>query len=427
MLRITLADRRARLAVRHHLARSARAADPTQVAQSLSCFHATDPATVYLSAYSRLRRPSLGAVERALYEERTLVRMLAMRRTMFVVPTDEAGLFHGATSGTLLRTERRRNVQLAQLAGIKRPESWLKAAERDALAALEARGDATPQELALDVPALRVRIRMNQGKAYEGEISMASRVLLILAIEGKVVRGRPRGSWLSSQYRWAPMSRWLDGPLPHIPEVESQAGIVRRWLESFGPGTETDLRWWTGWTQAAVRRALDLVGAVAVELEGGGTGYILPGDDQPVRRVGPWVALLPALDPTTMGWKERHWYLGEHGRLLFDRNGNAGPTIWADGRIVGGWTILGNGEVVTRLLDDIGRDRRAMVEQEAERLTVWLDGIAVVPRFPTPLQREIEGGKGRSKAVGGGKERAKAGGGGQGRMMAGKGGRGRSS
>ena len=51
----------------------------------------------------------------------------------------------------------------------------------------------------------------------------------------------------------------------------------------------------------------------------------------------PWAALLPVLDPTVMGWKERDFYLGPHGPLLFDTNGNAGTTAWWDGRIVGCW------------------------------------------------------------------------------------------
>ena len=53
--------------------------------------------------------------------------------------------------------------------------------------------------------------------------------------------------------------------------------------------------------------------------------------------IAPWVALLPGLDSTVMGWKERAWFLGGHQHALFDVNGNAGPTVWCNGRIVGGW------------------------------------------------------------------------------------------
>jgi hypothetical protein len=73
----------------------------------------------------------------------------------------------------------------------------------------------------------------------------------------------------------------------------------------------------------------------------------------------PWVALLPSLDPTTMGWQQRTWYLGDHAPAVFDRNGNAGPTVWADGRIVGGWAQRRSGEVVFRLLEGRGLGVRA--------------------------------------------------------------------
>lgn len=105
----------------------------------------------------------------------------------------------------------------------------------------------------------------------------------------------------------------------------------------------------------------------------------------------PWVALLPSLDPTTMGWKERSWYLGDLRPHLFRQRGNAGPTIWMSGRIVGGWAQRVTGEVVTRLLVVIGRDGAAAVEAEVARMQAWLDagGAIVTPRFPTPLQREL--------------------------------------
>ena len=55
------------------------------------------------------------------------------------------------------------------------------------------------------------------------------------------------------------------------------------------------------------------------------------------------VALLPTLDPTTMGWTARDWYLGEHRAQLFDSAGNAGATVWWRGRVVGGWAARPDG------------------------------------------------------------------------------------
>jgi hypothetical protein len=386
--RITAAERRTRLAVRHALAPSARVANPGDVARAVVALHATDPATVYLSAWARLADPTFEAIEDALYVRRTVVRMLAMRRTMFVVPVEHAPILHAAASRAVARGERRRNLQLLELLGIDDGPAWLAALRDAVLAVLEQRGDAAAQELVRDVPALATRVAVNEGKAYAGQIGLSSRVLIELAAEGLIVRGRPRGTWLSSQYRWAAMGRWLGAPLAELPTPEAQAALVRRWLERFGPGTAKDLAWWTGLTLREVRVALAAAGAVEVDLDGR-VGYLLPDDLDEPGDPGRWIALLPSLDPTIMGWQGRDWYLGDHRKALFDSNGNAGATVWVDGRIVGGWATREGGEVVTRLLEDVGGDATTAIEADAARLTAWLGGVRVVPRFPTPLHREL--------------------------------------
>jgi hypothetical protein len=42
-----------------------------------------------------------------------------------------------------------------------------------------------------------------------------------------------------------------------------------------------------------------------VRLDGGQVGYVLPDDLEATAEPEPWVALLPVLDATTMGWKDR--------------------------------------------------------------------------------------------------------------------------
>jgi hypothetical protein len=88
-----------------------------------------------------------------------------------------------------------------------------------------------------------------------------------------------------------------------------------------------------------------------------------------------------------MGWTERDWYLGPHRDLLFDTAGNAGPTIWCDGRIVGGWRQHANGDLQLQLLEEVGTDARRALDAEADRLTAWFDGTRVLPRFPSPLAK----------------------------------------
>ena len=386
-------ERRARLARRHHLAPQTRARGVAEVATDLVALHATDPATVHLAAGARLTEPSVAAVEQALYDERTLIRMLGMRRTMFVVPSECAPIIQAACTDEIAAVERRRLVQHLGEAGIggDDPAAWLKEVGDATVRALSARGEALATELAADEPRLRERLGMATGKPYAAVVNVTSRVLGVLAADGRIVRGRPRGSWISSQYRWSTAEDWLPGGLEPWSPGAARRELARRWLVAYGPAPLADLRWWTGWTAGAAKQALAGLDVVEVEIDDGGTGLLLAEDAVPVRKVGPWVALLPALDPTVMGWAGREWYLGSHAAALFDRSGNAGPTVWSDGRIVGGWAQGKGGEVRHRLLEDVGTEVAGRVEEAAAGLTAWLGPIRVTPRFRTPLERELSG------------------------------------
>jgi hypothetical protein len=66
-----------------------------------------------------------------------------------------------------------------------------------------------------------------------------------------------------------------------------------------------------------------------------------------------------------------------------------GPTIWADGRIVGGWGQPDSGEVRFKLLEDVGAETTAAIEAEAAKWTAWLAGVRVTPRFRSPLEKAL--------------------------------------
>jgi hypothetical protein len=388
MRRFGVEERRARLGWRHHLAAAARAG-VVEVARDLVGLHGTDPATVYLAARARMADPDPAAVERALYDDRELVRILGMRRTMFVEPVELMPVIQAACTDAIAVQQRRLLVDMVGRAGLADdPPTWIEEVEAVAVKALEDLGGVTATEVAKADPRLAQQIVVAEGKPYEGRQSVVTRVLLLLSAEGRIVRGRPRGSWLSGQYRWSVIGDWLPDGVPEWKLDEAQAELVRRWLASFGPATIADLKWWTGLPMGQVRRAVAGAGAVEVDLDGA-PGLALPDDLDPVPPPDPWAALLPALDPTTMGWAGRDFYLGPHRQALFDRNGNAGPTIWWDGRVVGGWAQRKSGELVLRLLEDVGADASAAIETDAAHLADWLGPLRVTPRFRTPLEREL--------------------------------------
>jgi hypothetical protein len=389
-VRITDEQRRARLGRRHRLAAEARATDVVDVVRDLVGLHATDPSSVFLAAAARMKKPSIAAVEHALYEDRSLVRVLGMRRTLFVEPVELVPVVYASsTVGVAARNRAAIEKDVVAYGLADDGAAWLRAVEEETYAALAARGQATGSQLSGDVPLLRLQVRYGEGKAWEGFQGMTTRLLTQLGADGRIVRGRPRGTWTSTQHTWTPMATWLGTDLPVVAADEARVELARRWLRSFGPATVADLRWWTGWSASHVKRALATIEPVEVELEDGAAALVLADDVAAVRAPKPWAALLPALDPTAMGWTARTWYVGPHATALFDRSGNIGPTVWWCGRIVGGWGQRPDAEVVVRLLDDVGADAVEAIDSEAARLTDFLGGTRVMPRFRTPLERDL--------------------------------------
>jgi hypothetical protein len=389
MRTIDVTERRARLARRHRLTGQAPATDVVEATRSLVCLHATDPATVYLSAWARVPGMSVADLDRALYHDRSLVKHLAMRRTLFVFPREQLGDVQAASSNTVAAKQHARLIADVERAGLHRDGArWFARASAQVMTALADGRQATSSELRAEIPELEGSISFGEGKSWGGSAPVAPRVLTVLSAAGQVVRATNDGSWAVSRPRWASTESWLGAPIEPRPEAAAIAVLVRSWLRSFGPGTAADIKWWLGSTLTAVRRALVEVGAVEVDLDGR-IGYVLPDDVEPERPVEPWVALLPPLDPTTMGWYDRDWYLDPHRPHLFDTSGNAGPTVWCEGRTVGGWRQRESGEVELQMLDDVGAERLAMIEREAARLTDWLGGRRVLPRFPSPLSKAL--------------------------------------
>ena len=271
--------------------------------------------------------------------------------------------------------------------------AWVSVAKADTLAALTAMGVATARQLGKAVPALTEKLQLAPGKPYAATQGAHTRVLLNLGFDGTIVRGRPKPSWTNSEYPWSVTEQWLGVAIAGEDPDNGAAELARNYVARFGPVTLADLQWWAGWTLGRTRRALGAIGAVEVDLDGA-VGWVLADDVDAAVGIGsePWVAFLPALDSTTMGWKQRAWYLGalgEFGGPLFDRNGNAGPTIWVDGQVVGGWGQRKSGEIAYRLLTDVPSNRAKAIDAEARTLRELIGDARVNVRFPVPMQKDL--------------------------------------
>lgn len=409
MIRWTVEQRRRRLVARQLAPTTDRPTGDTATSERIRrlCarlvgLHATDPVTVYLQVQARIPGVSADDVAAALYDDRTVVRTLAMRRTMFVVDPSDMPMFSAAIADKLADRELRRVAGWLEADGVADDGiAWMRGAGARVLRALVDHGPMTARQLKQQVPETATRVTAGTGK-WATEVTMASRLLGWLATTGEVVRGSPGGSLSSTNWSWAATASWLPGGAPADAPSTAEAAVdlACRYLAAFGPATFTDLQWWTGWTKTLTRRALRVVAPVVVEVADGLGGFAeafaLPGDEQPddVPFDAP-VVLLPGLDLTPMGWKERGFYLGDHGGFpgpFFDGAGNVGPSIWHRGRMVGAWGQRPDGDIRWRLLDELSPDVVDRVSEQVPSVAAAIGdflGDVHTPRFPTPWQRAL--------------------------------------
>ena len=389
---VTDEERRARLGVRHALARSARVGSAEEAARAVVCLHATDPPSVHLSCWARVDDVGIDDVERALYDTRSLVRQQSMRETLFVFPRDLVPAVWGSAAARVAAAYRRRLIRDLERwgpVGDERGAAWLAAVEEAVLACLADGVERSSKQVREEVPEAGGVIEQAPEKSWGGRVAIAPRVLAQLSLDGAVARAGNAGAWYTSRPTWTTTRAWWGQVVPDALEArQGYAELVGRWLWSYGPGTVEDIAWWLGGTKSVVRAALDDLGAQKVSLDDGSVGWLRDDDLDPVAAAEPWFALLPLLDPTVMGWKGRAFYLGAHGPQLFDSAGNAGTTAWVDGRVVGAWVQDPDGVVQLRLLDeDVSPAAHEALVAEAQRLTEWLDGQRVFTVYPSPAMQ----------------------------------------
>jgi hypothetical protein len=277
-------------------------------------------------------------------------------------------------------------------------EALLEDLHQRVLGVVAEKGSSTVRQMGNKVPELRAKIRHDVGKAYEGEFSIGSRLVGGMCARGLLVRARPRGTWRSNLYEYALPSAWLpDVDLESVSQGEARAWLVRRYLAGFGPATRDDVQWWTGLTKGETQEALETIAPEVIEvaIEGLDDDHLVLADDAGCLRDFaapdvPYVFLLPSLDPYIMGYSDRLRFLApEHRKKVFDRAGNAVPTVWVDGRVVGVWGQHKDGQVFYKLFKPIG-DAEALLGEEMRRLEDFLAGEALPPGIRTPFTRALE-------------------------------------
>ena len=304
-------------------------------------------------------------------------------------PPSSTAVVHASTGLAVAARERAALVKDMAKAGAP-DAAWLAEVEESALAALARRGQATAAELAQDEPRLREQFVYAAGKSYEGVHTVSTRLLRVLGVEGKVVRGRPLGSWTSTQFRWA-----VAPAHPELDVAEAQAELLRRWLARVraghggGPEVVDGLEGDRG-----TRRALAAIG------RGDRVGGRGRRGTSRRRRRSRWRGppsrgrrCCPALDPTAMGWQRAGLVSGAGAAAVALRpqreRGPDGVVERAGRRRVGPAAGRRDRLAVAGHRGCGRRGAEAAVAVEAARVRGWVGAARVTPRFRTPLEREL--------------------------------------
>jgi Winged helix DNA-binding domain len=303
--------------------------------------HPTCP--LALRARSRSFTP---ARYRSLDRGRGAIRLSAMRRTVFLVPTKNAASVFNAVRPSEAQTFGRLKRVGYSMADYRRIAKRILVAAREPLSQrrLEAIAGIKGRELTVVLQTLRLELKM-------------------ITLAGE--------SMNSSPHRYVATSAWAPEILRTIDEEDGLAWLAREYLRAFGPARVEDFVWWTGTGKRRGAAAVASLPTVDV-----GDGYLLPKKDAPsfdkVHPVRNVVALLPRWDPYTMGYApdgRRRFVHPEVQERVYTPigiglPGDGNPVVLVDGEAVATWTYTVKEGPAVQPFDRLGPKTRRRVDEE---------------------------------------------------------------
>jgi hypothetical protein len=269
---------------------------------------AQDQTAAALSIRARTRGLTRADVDRALGEERSVVRLWAMRGTIHLVPAEDARWLVELLRPLALPGVYRRLTQL----GV--PEGDRPRAVHAMRAALGERGPLTRSELMEHVARAGIE---TGGQA-------AAHLPALAALEGHLCFGPRRGA----KATYALRDDWLGTQLRPLAREQALRELARRYARAFAPTTPEDFAAWSGLPLRDARAGWALVQPVDGET--------------PRPPAPPDVRLLPAFDTYLLGYRTRDFAVpAAHTKRVWPGGGIVRPAVVANGRALGTWRRSG--------------------------------------------------------------------------------------
>jgi hypothetical protein len=283
---------------------------------------AQEPRAAKLAFRARTRSLTAADVDRARTEERSLLRAWMMRKTVHLIPSEDAGWLIPLFSAQIVGWSRKRLADF----GLDR------AGQDRALAVLHRAVDR-------DGPLTRTELAERLTRAgFQTANEFKVHLWLLATLDGELCLGPDRGG----QTCLVRTRDWI-GELERRPREDSLAELARRYLHAYAPATERDLVRWAGLPLRDGRIGLGRIADELEQLKVGGEMLLTLGRPPRVAR-GPVVRLLGAFDNYNLGYESRDFALApEHVKQVVPGGGIIRPAITVDGRIVGAWSSKRSG------------------------------------------------------------------------------------
>ncbi|ONI74231.1 hypothetical protein BWI15_12885 [Kribbella sp. ALI-6-A] len=363
---------------RHHLHAST-ATSAADVVRAMCGAHAQVLSAGEVSVALRLAKATRAEVQRALWEERSLVKTFGPRGTVHLLPTEDLPLWTGALSA------------LPRSGALATPEMRMTAEQTaevvEAIGGALSDTDLTADELTDEVVA---RTGAWAGEpvmpAFQGYWPRWRQAIPLAASAGVLCYGPNRGrkTTYANPHRFAPPFEPQNGE-------EALSELLRRYLHSYGPATPQQFAKWLSTSPAFITKLFQQNGLEQVELDGG-PAWLAEGDtdfpDEPVRGV----RLLPYFDAYAVGSHPRELVFPGEASTRALAGGQAGnyPVLLVDGVVAGVWHQRLSGRKLQLTVEPLRRLKPAQLralDDEAERLgailgarpTLTIDKITVGP------------------------------------------------
>ncbi len=306
---------------KQHLSEDSKTDNIVQITRDIGGLHATNPTTPFLSLLARTNSFSIEMLREELYQNKSLAKVTFVRKTMFILPKNMLPIaFSAVQRNTKLLTDQHlKYLQLTQ----KKYENTSK----EILNILKNRG-LTLQEL----------------KTEMGKIPNLMYIVRMMCFQGLLIRGAPKSGWKSSLHTYFPFREYFpELDMSILDEKEAQRYVITEYITKFGPVTESDITWWTGFPKSLVRQLLKEIQDKLSTLNILGLEdifFVLSSQEAAIKNVQSFntINVVPCLDPYLMGYKKRDRYLDQKFyNYVYDLSGNATTTILYEGKVIGIW------------------------------------------------------------------------------------------